>query len=95
MAIDCRHGRPRIGEEPQIGGAVSLEGIVAKLLADACHPKLARRHKVLIGPIRSAAGGEWFCERRGRYAGRRVFGESDGRALAARERMKLPSFRCA
>jgi hypothetical protein len=32
-----------------------LEGIVAKHLADACHPKLARWHKILTEGTRSAA----------------------------------------
>jgi hypothetical protein len=33
-----------------------LEGIVAKRLADAYHPKLARWHKILTRPTRSVAG---------------------------------------
>jgi ATP-dependent DNA ligase len=47
-----------------------LEGIVAKHLADAYHPKLARWDKVLnrnYSQRRRRA--EWFRERRGRYAG--------------------------
>jgi hypothetical protein len=47
-----------------------LEGIVAKHLADAYHPKLARWHKVLnrcYSQRHSRA--EWFRERRGRRGG--------------------------
>jgi hypothetical protein len=32
-----------------------LEGIIAKRLSDACHPKLARWHKVFQRATRSAA----------------------------------------
>jgi hypothetical protein len=48
-----------------------LEGIVAKRLADAYHPKVARWHKVLNRDYSQRHGrAEWFRERRGRYAGR-------------------------
>jgi hypothetical protein len=49
-----------------------LEGIVAKPLADAYHPKLARWHKILNRAYSQRTGrAEWFLERRGRYARRR------------------------
>jgi hypothetical protein len=48
-----------------------LEGIVAKRLADAYQPKLARWHKVLNRDYSQRRGrAEWFRERRGCYAGR-------------------------
>jgi bifunctional non-homologous end joining protein LigD len=44
-----------------------LEGIVAKRLADAYHPKLARWHKVLNRSYSQRRGrAEWFRQRRGR-----------------------------
>jgi ATP-dependent DNA ligase len=44
-----------------------LEGIVAKRLADAYHPKRARWHKVLNRGYSQRRGrAEWFRERRGR-----------------------------
>jgi hypothetical protein len=47
------------------------EGIVAKRLADAYQPKLARWHKVLNPAYSQRLGrAEWFRERRGRCAGR-------------------------
>jgi hypothetical protein len=43
-----------------------LEGIVAKHLADAYHPKLARWHKVLNRAYSQRHGrAEWFRERGG------------------------------
>jgi hypothetical protein len=49
-----------------------LEGIVAKHLADAYHPKLARWNKILNRTYSQRRGrAERFLERRGRYAGRR------------------------
>lgn len=46
-----------------------LEGIVAKRLADAYYPKLARRHKALNRPYSQRHGrAEWFHERRCRAA---------------------------
>jgi ATP-dependent DNA ligase len=43
-----------------------LEGIVAKHLADAYHPKLARWHKILNRNYTQRQGrAEWFRERRG------------------------------
>jgi hypothetical protein len=49
-----------------------LEGIVAKHLADAYHPKLARWQKVLNQAYSQRRGrAEWFLERRGRYVRRR------------------------
>ena len=43
-----------------------LEGIVAKHLADAYHPKLARWYKVINASYTQHRGrGEWFLERRG------------------------------
>jgi hypothetical protein len=49
-----------------------LEGIVAKHLADAYHPKLARWHKVLNPGYSQRHGrAEWFRERQGRYSRRR------------------------
>jgi hypothetical protein len=48
-----------------------LEGIVAKSLADAYHPKLARWHKILNRVYSQRHGrAEWFCEGRRRYARR-------------------------
>jgi bifunctional non-homologous end joining protein LigD len=50
--------------------AVDLEGIVAKHLGDAYHPKLARWQKILNRSYSQGRGrAEWFRERRGRYAG--------------------------
>jgi ATP-dependent DNA ligase len=47
-----------------------LEGIVAKRLADAYHPRLARWHKILNRAYSQRLGrAEWF-ERRGRHATR-------------------------
>jgi hypothetical protein len=47
-----------------------LEGIVAKHLADAYHPKLARWHKILNRTYSQRLGrAEWFRERRGRRGG--------------------------
>ncbi len=47
-----------------------LEGIVAKHLADAYQPKLARWHKILNRSYSQRNGrAEWFRERGGRYAG--------------------------
>jgi ATP-dependent DNA ligase len=47
-----------------------LEGIVAKHLADAYHPKLARWHKVLNRAYSQREGrAEWFRERRRRRSG--------------------------
>ena len=44
-----------------------LEGIVAKHLADAYHPKLARWHKILNRAYSQRSGrAEWF-ERQGHY----------------------------
>jgi bifunctional non-homologous end joining protein LigD len=49
-----------------------LEGIVAKHLGDAYHPKLARWQKILNRSYSQHRGrAEWFHERRGSYAGRR------------------------
>jgi ATP-dependent DNA ligase len=49
-----------------------LEGIVAKHLGDAYHPKLARWQKILNRSYSQRRGrAEWFRERRGSYAGRR------------------------
>jgi hypothetical protein len=48
-----RDGRPIVGEGRALCRTVvdaDLKGIVAKHLADAYHPKLARWHKVSIGP---------------------------------------------
>jgi hypothetical protein len=44
-----------------------IEGIVAKHLADAYHPKLARWHKILNRTYSRRGRAEWF-ERQGRYA---------------------------
>jgi ATP-dependent DNA ligase len=45
-----------------------LEGVVAKRLDDAYHPKVARWHKVLNRGYSQRRGrAEWFRERRGRY----------------------------
>jgi hypothetical protein len=47
-----------------------LEGIVARRLADAYHPKLAHWHKILNRCYSQRRGcTEWFHERRGRHAG--------------------------
>jgi ATP-dependent DNA ligase len=44
-----------------------LEGIVAKHLADAYYPKLARWHKILNRAYTQRLGrAEWFREHRGR-----------------------------
>jgi ATP-dependent DNA ligase len=49
-----------------------LEGIVAKHLDDAYHPKLARWDKVLNRGYSQRRGrAEWFRELRGLHAGRR------------------------
>jgi hypothetical protein len=44
-----------------------LEGIVAKHLADAYHPKLARWYKIINASYTQHRGrAEWFLDRRGR-----------------------------
>jgi bifunctional non-homologous end joining protein LigD len=63
-----------VGEGRGLSRAVveaDLEGIVAKHLADAYHPKLARWHKILNRGYSQRRGrAEWFREsRRGRYVG--------------------------
>jgi hypothetical protein len=59
-----------IGEGRALFRAVvdaDLEGIVAKRLADAYHPKLLRWHKVLNRGYSQRRGrAEWFRDRRGR-----------------------------
>jgi hypothetical protein len=51
--------------------AADLEGIVAKRLADASRPKLARWRKILNrGYWQRRERGQW-CRERGRHAGRR------------------------
>jgi ATP-dependent DNA ligase len=48
-----------------------LEGIVAKRLADAHHPKLTRWYKIINASYSQRRGrAEWFLERRGYSAGR-------------------------
>jgi bifunctional non-homologous end joining protein LigD len=62
-----------IGEGRALYRAVvdaDLEGVVAKHLADAYHPKLARWHKVLNRTYTQRHGrAEWFRERQGRRGG--------------------------
>jgi hypothetical protein len=56
-------------------GDADLEGIVAKRLADAYQPKLARWHKIINRTCSQRRGrAEWFRERRGRCraSGRRL-----------------------
>ena len=49
-----------------------LEGIVAKHLGDAYHPKLARWYKVINASYTQHRGrAEWFLERRGRHVRQR------------------------
>jgi hypothetical protein len=61
--MQCAHQRSR----GWVKGGRCLEGIVAKRLADAYHPKRARWHKVLNLAYSQRRGrAEWFRESRGR-----------------------------
>jgi hypothetical protein len=55
----------------------TFEGIVAKHLADAYHPKLARWYKIINASYSQRHGrAEWFLEQRRRQVRRRMTSSS-------------------